>query len=281
MPESEIPDRSRNSLVRELSEGRTLLIVTATLNGGAHWEAMLASVYSLPVPFIHVVVCPQKQLEHIREIAPQSHVIPEPVNCDGMYAAINRGICFARHLKWTHFTYINDDDLLISSENYYWGKCLSSKGIIYGKICVVNEAGRRLFIAPVSRFPGINHFLWGAGKTPCVQQGMVFSRACIDALDGFSHHLKLAADMDFIWRAEQLQLPIKYSGRIVAAFRIREGQLSANQDAFRKEIFSILEREPSQLQWVLGSLIMFLMNPAHYLRFLCKFGLKRKNDIYK
>jgi GT2 family glycosyltransferase len=215
-------------------------------------------------------------------------LLEEPESRGGMYAAINTALREFSGL-WSHFTYINDDDLLTPGSEKYWQAAITgtrtAQSVTYGVVCLVNEASHRIGLLPVNPFPRMNRALWWAGKSPCSQVGMVISRQTFQKIGFFDDRLRYAGDMEYILRMESKGCDFVYRPEIAGSFRIRHGQLSADRSEFDSEICMIrqrygLEPAPRIVFRLLCLAYMFVTNIRSYFWHVSTNGLKRRVALF-
>lgn len=234
-----------------------VLVVTPTLGQSAWLNETVASVAALAVAHIHVLVCPPAVRAELEKRFPQVQVVTEPGG--GMYAAINAGLAAAAG-DWDAFTYINDDDLLLSAFAAHAQelKRVGPKPMIaYGNVKLIDGRGRRLGAIPVSQFPAMNRALYAQRIEPVYQHGTLVTRAAFAALRGFDEAFRFCGDSEFLARACISGIPfMRSSGRAVAAFRLRTGQLTKNRTAMVAERAAVdhklglIGSEPRLRQWL-------------------------------
>lgn len=266
---------------------KRLLVITPTLGSSAHLEQTLASVAALPVKHTHVLVAPEKALGLLARHAKHCRLLPEPAAGRGMYAAINHALENSG-AEWTHFTYINDDDVLHADRVRHWTAALAADpGIAqacYGSVNMIDEESRPLGRYAVSKWPSLNPLLWRSGKVPCTQHGMVITRAAYERCGGFDASFRYVADMAYLLKLQREGCRFRYTGTCVAGFRIRQGQLSANLAAMAEETDRVRRMYglPASASWLdrgVGRLLLLLMNPLVYWDHLRRNGWVRREDL--
>jgi GT2 family glycosyltransferase len=212
-----------------------LLVITPTLGSSTWLDETIASVRAHAPGAIHTLVAPARSVEALARRFPNLTILPEPGG--GMYAAINAG--FATPGGWTAFTYLNDDDVLLPPFPLNL-KAAAAAGagplIVYGGVKLIDGRGRRLGAIPISPDPKLNRALYAQRVEPVFQQGMIVTRAVIDAIGGFAPDLRLRGDTEFLARACLRGIPfVCATRRSVAAFRLRPGQASKDRAAMIAE----------------------------------------------
>lgn len=213
-----------------------LLVVTPTLGESPWLDETVASVAAFAVPCEHVLVAPSVAVEKLRGRFPNATVVPEKNG--GMYAAINAGIAATR--EWDAFTYLNDDDVLLPDFALVARAAVDAGArplIVYGGVRLIDARGRRVGAIPISPSPEINRALYAQRIEPVYQHGTVATRAAVEAAGGaFDTALRFCGDSEFLARACVRGVPfVQTTGREVAAFRLRAGQLTKNRAAMIAE----------------------------------------------
>ena len=218
-----------------------LLVVTPTLGESPWLDETVASVAACaPVgtEVTHVLVAPATAVAKLTERFPNVTLVAEPAGNRGMYAAINAGIVAAR--EWDAFTYLNDDDGLLPDFAAVV-RAVENAGvrplIAYGGVRLIDARGRRMGAIPISPAPEINRALYAQRIEPVYQHGTVATRAAVEAAGGaFDAALRFCGDSEFLARACVRGVPlVRATGREVAAFRLRAGQLTKNRAAMIAE----------------------------------------------
>lgn len=211
-----------------------LLVVTPTL-GSSPWLAeTVASVASLSLVRRHVLVAPAAVVDALRARFPTTTVLAEPGG--GMYAAINAGLMACS--DWDAFTYINDDDLLLSPVDAVVAAVTAQPRKArfgYGQVRLINERGRRIGVIPVSPWPALNRALYAQRLEPVYQHGTVVNRTAWEQVGGFDSTFQYCGDSEFLARLCVREIPAFRVPGEVAAFRLRPGQLTRNRPAMLAE----------------------------------------------
>jgi hypothetical protein len=174
---------------------------------------------------------------------PRTSVIVEPGG--GMYAAINAALSAAR--EWDAFTYINDDDLLLSDFDCI-RRAIERMGIakpliVYAGVRLIDANGRRLGGIPVSPSPALNRALYAQRLEPVYQHGTVTTHAAYHQTGELDTALQFCGDSEFLARACVAGVPfVRATGREVAAFRLRAGQLTKNRESMMAERHQVDEK---------------------------------------
>lgn len=229
----------------------SILAVIPTLGSAATLSRTLDSVISRKY-VTPLIVCPERSLKDVSEQFPSVQVVSEGTN-KGLYGAINTAMTHS-NAKWTHFTYLNDDD--------YWTKSFGAVisalekapqlDLIYGYCGYVNlSTGHRGIFGLEDRAARLCP-LFLCGIIGILQPGTVVSRAMWEECGPYNTDLKLNADLDFILRVSQATRRTRVIKRQLAVFEISGQQLSTNQ--------SLVEKENAQIRTTLG----------HYSRWLCE-----------
>lgn len=264
-----------------------LLVITPTLGSSMHLDETVATVSALPIRHKHVLVAPHKAIQRLGSYSQRCELLCESEGTKGMYAAINSAL-EESGVDWTHFTYVNDDDVLYANRVKHWNAALGSDPrvpqIWYGSVDLIDERSRLLGRYGVSKLPGLNPYLWRSGKVPCTQHGMVISRAAYERCGGFDASLRYVGDMAYILKLQRLGCLFHYTGASMAAFRVRRGQLSANTAAMEDETRRVrreygLPYPVSHLHKALGLALLLSMNPLVYLNHVRRNGWISRDQL--
>lgn len=219
-----------------------LIVITPTLDRSRWLDQTVESVAvhtrgNLRVR--HVMVAPGDRVESLAAEYPGVTVTAEKKVGGGLYDAVNYGVQTADDWDW--MTYLNDDDILGPG----FGQILevaanSSPDVIYGRVSYTDAEGRVLGAFPVEKQPRRLASLMAAGIPPFTQQGTLVRRTCFDQLGGFDLQYRLAADFDFWARAVRAGFSFRYLPVEVGSFRLRKGQLSADQGRVQSEMEKIV-----------------------------------------
>jgi hypothetical protein len=266
-----------------------LLVVTPTLGRCEFLTNTLASVAQLPVAVIHVLVAPADILPSLAGRRDGIRLLAEPEGRKGMYAAINAALR-ADVGEWTHFTYINDDDVLEPGDGSYWREALARDPgdavVSYGRVRLLDDRSNEVGSFPVSLNPAAHQRLWRLGKPPCYQMGTVVSRAAMDRAGLFDESLRYAGDMDHLLNLLATGCRFHASARTVAAFRLRAGQLSSHRERFDEEIARVRKRwhADQELPWgesVATRCGFFMSNLPSYFDHVRRHGLRRRAELFQ
>lgn len=210
-----------------------LVVVTPTL-GTSPWLAdTAASVAACAPEAAHVLVAPTTVVRELAEKFSRITVVPEAAGRGGMYAAINAGLAAAG--AWDAFTYLNDDDALLSDFAAVVRAVAPAAAdraplIAYGGVRLIDPQGVRLGAIPISSDPALNRALYAQRLEPVYQHGTIVSRAAFDGLGGFDATFRFCGDSEFLARACATGVPFTCATRReVAAFRLRAGQATKNR----------------------------------------------------
>lgn len=211
-----------------------VLMVTPTL-GQSRWLTFTVDSVKACAPGArHVLVAPAAHVATLRTRFPSVDVIREPQGV-GMYGAINSAAATG---EWDAVGYINDDDILMSGFSAVVRearKQAEMSAVVYGRVKLIDAAGRRLGAIPVSPAPALNRALYAQRLEPVYQHGTLFTRKAWDALGGFDPSLRFCGDSDLLARACLAGISFSRVAGEVAAFRLRSGQLTKNRAAMIAE----------------------------------------------
>ncbi len=203
-----------------------MLVVTPTLGQSPWLEETVQSVATLSFPCAHVLVAPADAVAGLAARFPNVRVVPEPGG--GMYAAINAGLAAVE--GWRACTYINDDDCLLPRMSVVMAHARTTEArVVYGGVRLINTQGRRIGAIPISPVPSLNRLLYAQRMEPVYQHGTVITRAVVERLGPFDASLRFCGDSEFLARACVAGIPFVCATKcVVAAFRLRAGQLTKN-----------------------------------------------------
>lgn len=262
-----------------------LLVITPTLGESPFLAQTVASVAAVAarIPLRHLIVCPADRAETLADRFPKVNVLTEEQRGGGLYGAIERGLKCTD--GWTWFSYINDDDLLLPGfaevARAHLARGVAS--IAYGRVNLIDENACRIAPFPVCSNPRWFYALWRIWITPFTQQGTIVPREWWDRLGGLDINFPLAADFAFWAKAIESGAPFSYYPREVAAFRIRRGQLSGDQEAVRAEKREILrryfQRRPGLAERALARVIFRAANLPAYLERISRRGVRRSETL--
>jgi hypothetical protein len=258
-----------------------LLVVTPTRNESPWLEQTVESVARLPFRCLHVLVAPTGAVAELALRFPHTQTIPEPGG--GMYAAINAGLVVNE--TWRAFTYINDDDLLLSSfARLVERVSVDQPQIVYGGVKLIRTDGSRVGAVPISSAPSMNRLLYPQQLEPLFQHGTVVTRPVVEQLGGFDTSFRYCGDSEFFMRACVAGVPfICATRREVAAFRLRAGQLSKNlavmgAEKYRlREKFGLPQRRTARHRW--AWLVFRAANVSVYLELIARHGFIKFGEI--
>jgi hypothetical protein len=225
-----------------MHQAQEILVVTPTLGHSPWLDQTVESVVRLrnEHPNLrHVLVVPEMELDRLKTAYPELAVMSEALGTTSLYGAINTAAGLLDDWDW--LTYLNDDDVLGPG----FGRVVEaavddSADVIYGRVSYIDAEDRVLGAFPVERRPRRLACLMAAGIPPLTQQGTLVRRACFDRLEGFDPQYRLAADFDFWVRAVRAGCSFSYLPVETASFRLREGQLSVDQDRVQSEMKTIV-----------------------------------------
>lgn len=215
-----------------------VLVVTPTLGNSRWLPETVASVATLPVETIHVLVAPVAAVAQLQADYPRTLVVAEPAGSGGMYAAINAGVAAVGD-RWDVMTYLNDDDVLLPAFAAVAHAAAGRAGhpvIAYGGVRLIGVDDQRLGAIPISHFPSDNRALYAQRLEPVYQHGIAVNYAAWAQLGGFDPNFRFCGDSEFLARACASGVTLVCARhRAVAAFRLRPGQLTKNRPAMEAE----------------------------------------------
>jgi hypothetical protein len=203
-----------------------------------------------------------------------------------MYAAINMGLRTPG--DWDAFTYLNDDDLLLphfAAAVETMERARTSAVIAYGAVRLIDAQGGPLGAIPISPMPTLNRALYAQRIEPVYQHGTIVSRRALEQLGGFDESLRFCGDSEFLARACMFGVPFcRVRGAPLAAFRLREGQLTKNRAAMIAERTRVDEKlgliAPRRTVTHLRAWLWFrLANAPVYLERFARHGFARFDEV--
>lgn len=226
-----------------MSEMPQVIVITPTLGRSRWLEQTVASVASIKTGtgrLQHLLVAPSDQVALLAAAYPTASVTSEQGERGGLYEAINYGAHRIPDWKW--MTYLNDDDVLQPGFGRLIETAASSPtDVIYGRVSYIDAEGQVLGAFPVESRPRRLASLMAAGIPPLTQQGTLVRRTCFERLGGFDSRYRLASDFDFWVRAVRNGFSFSYLPVEAGSFRLREGQLSTDQESVQSEMDTIVE----------------------------------------
>jgi GT2 family glycosyltransferase len=220
----------------------SIRVITATRGYSVHLAATAASVAGVPGAR-HVLVCPAVAHAELAQKFPGLTVLTE--GGGGLYPALNTGLDAPGDEEFV--TWINDDDLLVPAGVAVALKLFAAEaalGAAYGRVELIDAAGRRLGELPVAHAAGDLLPLIAAGVMPLAQPGTIFRRRALAPVGRFDPGFRLAGDLDLFARALRAGLRFGFAGATVAQFRLHGGQLSKDEAAAAIEHARVVEALP-------------------------------------
>lgn len=252
-----------------------MLVVTPTLGKSPWLDETVESVARQRVRCQHVLVAPAAAVSELAARYPHATVVPEPGG--GMYAAINAGLAAVK--DWEAFTYINDDDLLLPDFSDVAARARTTEPrVVYGGVRLINTHGERVGVIPTSPFPSLNRLLYAQRVEPVYQHGTVATRAAVEQIGPFDDSLRFSGDSEFLARACVEGIPfIRATTEVVAAFRLRAGQLTKNLPVMLEEhhrLYNKLKLPAPRLtlRHRAARLVFMAANTPVYLERIWRFG---------
>lgn len=230
------PASSPPAASSRVSAAGRLLVVTPTLGVSTYLDRTVEGILALPVPFIHVLVCPEPVVATLQQRFPHATVLADAGKAAGLYGAIN--VALEKVEGWDWFTYINDDDELgpdfgqVAKEHFATS---TPAEVVYGEVRIIDEEGGTISFLTLERDLANIPALLRAGISPLSQQGMLFHRDVVRELVGFNTKYRICADLDFWARALASGRSFRYYAKEMGRFRIRRGQISGDVSLTTRE----------------------------------------------
>ncbi len=225
-----------------------LRIVTPTLGQSRWLPETRTSVEELGQPVEHLLVAPAARCPALTRAGIGQTVLPQAG--DGLYAALNTG--FRADGDWTWGTWINDDDRLVADGVDAAVALLDTRpelAAVYGRVRLIDAAGRELAEIPVAREGDDLGPLLAAGLVPLAQPGTVFRRKVFAQLGGFDEALRAAGDLDFFRRALVAGFRFGFIDERVAEFRVHGGQISQQAETRHRETAALVAAARARPDW--------------------------------
>lgn len=204
------------------------MIVTPTLG---ERESLVDTIKSVRVMGVqsHVCVCPEKNVEKVREICGSGFCVKSEIRKGGVYAAVNEVLLGDRpQSKWVG--YLNDDDYWLPGMKILLNRSeVSSADIIYGRVEFVDWRGKHIAFSTGTGFYRLFPYLASYGVYIFTQQAVLIKRSLFTHLGGFDEQYKIQADNDFWIRAIKAGARCEYVDGVCAAYRVHENQLTAGR----------------------------------------------------
>ncbi|MGV8095622.1 MAG: glycosyltransferase [Mangrovibacterium sp.] len=259
------------------------LVVTATLGNRPTLDRTIDSVRRIGGNRVkHVIVAPANVCGTIRERYPHLTVLREPVNCKGIYEALNFGLkAFAKDFKY--LTYINDDDFWYPEfQSLFQAMDHKHVDIVYGRVNFVNADGHVIGEQASSpRYRDFGNLLYKE-VVLFTQQATLTRSTLFLKLGGFDENFKLISDTKFWLDALHAKAKFRYVNKICAAYTMQKGQLSANKALQREEHeqLVLMNEIANPFQVMLDVLFFRLWNVRIYFRrYKNKFSHTRVNYL--
>jgi glycosyltransferase involved in cell wall biosynthesis len=256
----------------------TLRVITATRGYSAHLGLAAASVTAIPGTR-HVLVCPPAMGAELARQFPGGTLLAE--SGKGLYAALNTGLDASGDEELV--TWINDDDLLAPPGIATARELLArdaTLGAVYGRVELIDTAGKRLGELPVARRADDLLPLITAGLMPLAQPGTIFRRSALAGVGRFDPSFRLAGDLDLFARALRTGLKFGFVDEVVARFRLHGGQLSKDEAAAAAEHARVVSALPPRPSF--GATLRFrAANVPVYVERIRRHGFKRMHTLYR
>ena len=149
---------------------------------------------------------------------------------------------------------------------------------IYGGVKLIDKNGRRLGAIPISPMPALNRLLYAQWIEPVYQHGTLVTRAAVERGGGYDESFRYCGDSEFLGRACLAGVEfVRATGRPVAAFRLRAGQLTKHLEAMQAEHRRMEQKIPLRAarrgpkHWA-ARLAFRAVNVPVYLERIARFG---------
>jgi hypothetical protein len=255
-----------------------LLICSPVLAVDEYCNELVDSLLNLRVQgleFTHIVVGPERNREDVLRVFGSLHSIflAERAGTRGVFDAVAQGYEYGlRCLAPTHLSYINADDLLQLGFLNAVSCCrLGIPQLITGEVNWIGEKGQ--IFGRVPRWPWrmLASALFEAGIPAFTQQGAILSAEAWRFSRGFDPSYRYIAD-SVLWHKllKDNAIVRVHVPDLVASYRMRSGQLSANRAAVTEEnrrwVLSIKNTEENQGVKLVAKIAMRIVNMPIYVR---------------
>jgi len=255
------------------ASGYRLGIVTPILKIDEYARELAISLESLRsrgCVFTHLIVHASAG-QPLQDEFPNAKLLQEREHTHGVYDALKQGFDHLIKEGITHLSWINADDLLEDGfEKVVHLSEKSTDAIVSGSVQWIAENGESFGAVPQWRIRWGMRELFHRNIPPFTQQGMIFPKETWAALGGFDTKYELIADSVFWDKALEAGYEVKFSHALAASYRIRRGQLSANQAKAAREFNDWHASQPEkQGAGILETLIILLFrvqNTPIYIR---------------
>ena len=207
----------------------------------------------------------------------------ERVGTTGLYDALNQAV-EALPSDITHVVFLNDDDVLLpEAKEFYLRVHLAGADVGIGRSLYIDGQGGDLFRASHWPFCFGMRELCSRDIVPFLQVATVVRVSLLRQLQGFDVAYQVAGDLDFFLRCFERTKKLYVSMRVVASFRVAEGQLSGNEALRQREtdrtILAHAERGHLVRYWLALVPYRFLNLPGYVCR-LMRHGRIKTRQFY-
>jgi glycosyltransferase involved in cell wall biosynthesis len=245
----------------DIPPGRTVGIVTPTLNAERYLEETLRSVWSQAAAGISIdhVVVDGGSTDRTVEIASRYGSRVVTASDGGMYEAINRGLAIVRG---EIVGYINGDDEVAPRALEVVARAFadhSGAGWLCGRVEYIDGTGSVLGrMKPVTM--SVRSYV-GIGWSCIPQQTVWFRRSFLDGVGRFDTSYKNCADYELYVRALRIERPLILDD-VLGRFRLHGDQLSFNPEVMARESRMVQEQHGGGDLWsyVSGRLLSLRLN---------------------
>jgi hypothetical protein len=262
-----------------------ILVVTATLGNRETLEKTIQTVAQYGGKRVkHLIVAPASKCSLLKLRFPNLEILPEPIDCKGIYSALNYGL-----MKYADFyeylTFINDDDYWLP--NYIdLITCLDknkSVDVAYGRVKYVDENGIVIGMQTCSGRYRAFKALLKQGIVLFTQQAVLMRSNVFIEIGGFDEKLKLVSDTKFWLDAINRGFVFQYLNLPCAAYMLQPGQLSSDGKLQKKEhdLLDLSFTENDFKNIVLEKFLFRMQNIGIYCqRFYKNKKIKKMEDMF-
>lgn len=246
---------------------KNILVITPTLGDRTSLKRTIESVRDIGGNYVkHIIIAPIQKIERLKNIYNEIDCIPEPINSNGIYTALNYAFkTFGKQYKY--ITFINDDDYWLANFKLLINEILNNDcDMVYGKIKFYDEQKQSYKkMASSSSFkyfiPLLHHSV-----ILFTQQATIIKSDLFFELGGFDEKYKLAADTKLWAQLSLKNLKYKYLPKECAVYTLQNGQLSSNHEIGTIEHQRLLQEFPiKKYKTIIPLLIYRIKNIPIYL----------------
>ena len=222
------------------------LIVTPTLGNRSTLIRTVDSIKKIGGDRVkHVLITPADRIEKLKVQFPELEIISEPLDCIGIYQALNFAILkLAKDYKY--LSYLNDDDFWLPNFKYIFQEMdkHSEIDIVYGRVKFIDDQAKVIGEqASTGQYKAFGNLL-KYNVVLFTQQATLIRSNVFYEIGGFDNSYKLIADTKFWLNAVNHKKKFKYINVVCAAYMFQKHQLSSDNSLQMKEHKRLLHDIP-------------------------------------